>query len=100
MAATLRVAGCAQFHGRCAPMVDQMKRAPSKKLGVGNLIVARDLYKRLQNFHSSTCSLGPRPLLHHRKEIWFALRTTAATLELGSLLDRERHVMYVAINLR
>jgi len=51
-------------------------------------------------FYSSTCGLGTRSLLDDRKEIWFALRTTAATLELGSLLDRKRHVMYVAINLR
>ena len=99
MAATLRVAGCAQFRGRCAHG-GLAEAGALEEPGVGNLIVARDLSKRLQNFHSSTCSLGPRPLLHHRKEIWFALRTTAATLELGSLLDRERHVMYVAINLR
>ena len=47
-----------------------------------------------------TCGLGARSLLHDSKKIWLALRTTAATLELGSLFDRERHVMYVAVNLR
>ena len=86
-------------------MAHRPKRAHSKKPGVGNLIVAMELYKRLHElgmlaFYSSACGLNPRSLLHDRKEIWFALRTTAATLELGSLFDRERHMMNVAINLR
>jgi hypothetical protein len=51
-------------------------------------------------FYSSTCGLATRSLLDDRKEIWFALRTTAATLELGSLFDRERHVMDITVNLR
>lgn len=79
-----------------------------EELGVGDLIVAMDVYKRRQEhrtvgmlvFYSSTCGLGPRSLFHDCKQIWFALRTTAATLELGPLLDRERHVMYISINLR
>ena len=89
-------------------MTHQSKRAHSKKPGFGNLIVAMELSKRLHElgmvgmlaFYSSTCGLSSRSLLHDRKEIWFALRTTATTLELGSLFDRERHVMNVAINLR
>ena len=55
---------------------------------------------RIPRFNSITCGLGARSLLHDRKEIRLTLRTTAATLELGSLFDSERHVMYVAINLR
>lgn len=75
---------------------------------MANLTVAIELYKRLRehgiasmpDFHSSTRGLGPRSLLHDRKEVWFAFRTTAAALELGSLFNRERHVMDVTINLR
>ena len=85
----------------------QLKRAPSKNqrwqanCSDGTLKTptrasdderARFLFKHLRT--------GPRSLLHDREEIGFAFRTTAATLELGSLLDRERHVMYVAVNLR
>ena len=51
-------------------------------------------------FHSNACRLGPGSLLHDRKEICLALRTTAATIELGSLFDRKRHMMYIAVNLR
>jgi len=89
-------------------MANQLTTAPSENPGMANLIAAIELYKRLRehrmasmpDFHSSTRGLGPRSLLHDRKEIRFTLRTTAATLELGSLFDRERHVMDITVNLR
>ena len=93
------------------PAIDgspQLALARVSQASASDLIVAMELYKRRQEhrmmglpiFYSSACGLAPRSLLHDREEIRFAFRTTAATLELGSLLDRERHVMYVAVNLR
>jgi hypothetical protein len=39
-------------------------------------------------------------LFHYRNEVCLTLGATAAAVELGALLDRKRHMVDVAVNLR
>jgi hypothetical protein len=48
---------------------------------------------------SSTPGLTCASTIDDRVEVGFGLRTATAALELGSLLDRKRHVMDVTVNL-
>jgi hypothetical protein len=48
----------------------------------------------------AACRLRRTSCIHDCLKVCLALRATAATLELGSLLDRKRHMMDVAVNLR
>ena len=52
------------------------------------------------NFLFSGCRLGRGSMFHDCNEVCLALRATTATLKVGSLLDRKRHVVDVAVNLR
>jgi hypothetical protein len=49
---------------------------------------------------SDTRWLTGTSTIHNRVEVGFGLGTTTAALEVGSLLDRKRHVVDVAVNLR
>ena len=49
---------------------------------------------------SNTRRLTGTSTIYNRVEVGFGLGTTTATLEVRSLLDRKRHVVDVAVNLR
>ena len=52
------------------------------------------------NTCSNVCRWGCTSCVYDSKEIRLAPRTTAAALKMSTLLDRKRHVVDVAFNLR